>query len=68
MTPAMKDALDRATRIKFAQDEAKIRALLSHWVSELEPAVVYHRGEIIGLTAQEMPIGSYPPVFNPLEV
>ena len=65
MNTAMKDALHRATRIKFAQDEAKIRALLSHWASELEPAVVYRGTEIIGLTAEGQALGTYPYVFNP---
>lgn len=45
---------------KCRKDEAAVRELLGRWVSELEPAVCYHRGEIIGLTLADAPLGSKP--------
>jgi hypothetical protein len=44
-------AVFSAMRAKAIRDEATVKALLSRWVSELEPAVAMNRrGDIIGLT------------------
>lgn len=62
----MKRIIEQAVEAKMRRDECTLRTLLGLWVSELEPSVVYRDGEIIGLTAAGMPLGSYPPIFNPL--
>jgi hypothetical protein len=45
---------------RAAAEEVIIRGLLSRWVSELEPAVAYRDGQIIGLTLAEAEVGSRP--------
>ena len=45
-----------ALAAKLASDEQIVRDLLGRWVSELEPALVYHRGEIVGLCAADAPL------------
>lgn len=64
----MSDLLDRMLRAacdeKARRDEATIRALLGRWVSELEPAVAYRHGEVIGLTLADAPLGSRPFVLG----
>lgn len=40
----------RAQRAQAAADEALVKWLLSQWVSELEPAVAWRGGRIVGLT------------------
>jgi len=47
----------RAAAEKFAANERIIRQLLEHWVSGLEPAVVFQRGEIVGLCDANAQIG-----------
>lgn len=49
---------------KVRRDEETIRALLGQWVSELEPAVVYQDGEIIGLCVAGAPPGCTPFIFR----
>lgn len=56
--------LDQAVAQKTASNENIIRELLGRWVSELEPAVAYRNGEIIGLTIADAPIGSCPPILE----
>ncbi len=35
----------------FRREENEVRRMLSCWVSELEPVLVYHRLELVGLAA-----------------
>ena len=51
---------DAAYRAKVQDNEAIICGLLSRWVSELEPAIAFENGEIIGLTLAEAQVGSKP--------
>jgi hypothetical protein len=57
-------ALVRAMEAKTRRDEETVRRLLERWVSELEPAVAYRDGEIIGLTIADAPLGSCPPILR----
>lgn len=50
----------RAAMARARYEEYVIRELLGRWVSELEPAVAYRDGEIVGLTIAAAPIGSAP--------
>ncbi len=45
---------------KAACDEAVVRGLLKRWVSEMEPAIAYRNGEIIGLCIADAMIGTAP--------
>lgn len=66
VTPELGTALQRQIAKFTADSEAKIRWLLQHWVSEIEPAVAYDKhGNIIGLTIADAPVGSKPVVFWP---
>lgn len=51
---------------QMALDEAKIRYLLEHWVSELSPAIAYDEitGTIIGLCDVDVPLGVKPFIFT----
>lgn len=60
MNVALNAAVQRAMREKMAADEIKIRNLLGKWVSELEPSIVYHNNEIIGLCDAKTEIGMKP--------
>lgn len=40
---------------KLAEDEKIIKELLSRWVSELEPEIVYQNNKIIGLAVADDP-------------
>ncbi len=51
---------------RMARDEQLIRSLLERWVSELEPAIAYRNGEIIGLTPANAPLGSKPFILRVL--
>lgn len=58
-TPELRLWLDQILD-QARDDEATVRALLSRWVSEIEPAVVFQDGKIIGLTIAGAPVGSSP--------
>lgn len=47
--PTWKAAVRAQARAKAARDEEIVRELLGHWVSELDPAIAYQNGEVIGL-------------------
>jgi hypothetical protein len=49
-----------AIQLRAASDEIIIRSLLGRWVSELEPAVAWCDGEIIGLCPAGAEIGTSP--------
>jgi hypothetical protein len=49
---------------KLVADEAKVRYLLEHWVSELEPAIAMRDFEIIGLCDAAAEPGTYPAIFT----
>lgn len=49
------------TGLCHACNEATVKSLLSRWVSELEPCIAMDkRGNIIGLTLANAPLGSKP--------
>lgn len=52
--------LGLATTAKAKRDEAKVRELLGRWVSGLDPAIVYFRGEVVGLCDADAGAGSSP--------
>lgn len=56
----LEDYVRRAQRAKAAHDEGTIRHLLERWVSEMEPAIVMHNSEIIGLCIADAMIGTKP--------
>jgi hypothetical protein len=61
----MEDWINRAVMAKAARDERRVKSLLTRWVSELEPAIAYDlRGNIIGLTLADAPVGSCPWVMK----
>jgi hypothetical protein len=64
--PASDRLVAKAQRAKSASDELIVRKLLECWVSELEPAIAYRDGKIIGLTLADAEVGGYPPIFDPL--
>jgi len=48
----------RLVQAKAQTDERKVRFLLEHWVSELEPALaIDDNHKIIGLTPADTPLG-----------
>jgi hypothetical protein len=50
---------------KTARDKCVVREMLGRWVSELEPALATNqRGDIIGLTMADAPVGSKPFVLR----
>lgn len=59
MTP-FKLCIAQAKHARARREEDVIRELLGRWVSEIEPAIAYHDGEIIGICAADTPIGIKP--------
>lgn len=50
----------RLAHAKAQHDERIVRSLLGQWVSEFEPSIAYHNGEVIGLCVAGDPSGSIP--------
>lgn len=49
MTTPADDLIRAMVRQQTKSDDETVRHLLSQWVSELEPSVVWHNGKIVGL-------------------
>lgn len=64
MPSSLSDMIQRSIAEHSSREEEVVRVLLARWVSELEPVLVYHRSEIIGLTFAGVPIGSEPPILR----
>ncbi len=55
-----------AAHLRRARRQARLaRALLSRWVSGLEPSLAIRDGEIVGLCDAQAPLGSQPWIFQP---
>ena len=60
MSDVMERYVQEAIRLRAARDEVVIRGLLGRWVSELDPAVAWQDGRIIGLTVADSDLGTSP--------
>ena len=60
LSPICQQAVADRIASNARENENIVRSLLSRWVSEVEPAVAWQKGKIIGLVPANSPVGSRP--------